>query len=112
MASLASDGSIVFAPPRDYHSELTPSAPGAMAMAAPTLQRQAGGESPAAPPSGPAAEPATGTPASAPGGAAGGQTNEQLEELAKNLYDKIRERLRAELRLDRERSGRLTELSR
>jgi hypothetical protein len=35
-----------------------------------------------------------------------------VEELAKRVYDRVSERLKSELRLDRERSGRLTDLSR
>ena len=55
---------------------------------------------------------AAGTPASPPGPAGGAEDNEKLEQLAKQLYDKIRDRLKAELRLDRERWGRVTDLSR
>jgi hypothetical protein len=111
VATMAADGSVVFAAPAGYHSEFA--APSAETTT--VLQRQAGDEAaaappaPAAPPPAPAAAPAA--PAAA-GGAPGGQTNEQLEELAKHLYDKIRERLKIELRLDRERSGRLTDMSR
>ena len=111
-ASWAPDGALVFVPPTGYHDESPSDAPDEAAV-----QRQVAGDTTAgaaaAPPSG------EGPSVSAPGGGAGpgagaapgGQSNEQLEQLAKNLYDKIRERLKVELRLDRERSGRLTDLS-
>ena len=95
LATRAPDGSVVFtAPPED------PADTG-------TVQRQGDAPAPPAAAAAPAAPPAAGA---APTGAA--QTNDQVDELAKRVYDTIRQRLKAELRLDRERSGRLTDLSR
>lgn len=85
LATRAPDGSVVFTTPSDE----------------PTVQRQAEAAGPPPP------APSTGA---APAG--GAQTNDQVDELAKRVYDTIRQRLKAELRLDRERSGRLTDLSR
>ncbi len=88
---LAADGAIIFNAP-------------AAEVAAP-VQRQAEGPS-----ASPAAAAAPAAPA--PAGDASSHDNEKLEQLAKQLYDKIRERLKAELRLDRERWGRVTDLTR
>ncbi len=85
IARRAEDGSIVFSPAAD--------APVQRSVDAAPVQR--------------VGEP---SPGASPGG--GEQDNEHLEQLAKQLYDKIRDRLRAELRLDRERCGRITDLSR
>ena len=95
LAVRAPDGSVVFtAPPEDSTDTVA-------------LQRQ-GDASAAPPPAAAPAAPVAGGPA--PAGAA--QTNDQVDELAKRVYDTVRQRLKAELRLDRERSGRLTDLSR
>lgn len=94
LATRAPDGSVVFtAPPDD--------------PATATVQRQGEATATSAPTTAPA-------PAAAAGGtpAGGAQSNDQVDELAKRVYDTIRQRLKAELRLDRERSGRLTDLSR
>ena len=100
LATLDSDGSVVFAPP---------SAP--PSTAPPAVQRQAEAAEAVLPATATAAA-AEGPAAPSPAGGAGAQTDEQLEELARNLYDKIRGRLKAELRLDRERSGRVVDLAR
>jgi hypothetical protein len=91
LATRDADGSVVFRTP-EY---LYPSAPAAPEP----VQRQ------------PAADAAAPVPPAAVAGAGAGDI-EHVEELAKRVYDRISERLKSELRLDRERSGRLTDLSR
>ena len=109
LATLEPDGSVVFAPPPDDVGATSAVA----ASSASFVQRvpEALSAAPAAP-SPPAAEPGPAVPAlPSPAAAGAGLDNEQLDQLAKQLWDRVRERLRAELRLDRERSGRVTDLA-
>ena len=109
-ATLASDGSLVFTAPAGYHDDGASAGGGLVQRQAADESGGGGGGPPAGPTASASASPGAGAGAgTAPSG--GGQSNEQLEQLAKNLYDKLRERLKVELRLDRERSGRLTDLA-
>jgi hypothetical protein len=98
LATRAPDGSVVFTAPSEQPQ-------GTVAV---QRQDEAPPTSTAAPQA-PAPAAAAGA-ADAPAGAA--QSNDQVDELAKRVYDTIRQRLKVELRLDRERSGRLTDLAR
>ncbi len=110
VAQGAADGSFVFAPPRGEAGGSSDAEVTGFAGSASSVQRAP--ESAAAPDAQPAPE-AAAAPTSAPSaGATPHDDNDKLEQLAKQLYDKIRDRLKAELRLDRERWGRVTDLSR
>lgn len=97
-ATLAADGSVVFKTPASIYPRESASTQ--------TAQRQRD-TMPA-----PASDPGAPTQAAPATVATSAHDHGDVEELAKRVYDRISERLKSELRLDRERSGRLTDLSR